>query len=573
MSDNDPILQIRKRFDDALTNYLRNTTTDQELLDFYGEGNIIGRKGIPSTRKDLINQTVDTKRTQERPRVERAIPKGEDLLALPGRETRLVDLPRADNPATGRPYQLQFGTVPFPREGMPTAAAQRFLSDFRVPTGATVDYGFEVSPNVEDVKAAEAADIIRDPYNYKDQKAAFNALDAGQLPEGELRAAAIEQLREIEARASGIRRFSGRMATPSEWRSRGFELPENLKDSTLNTFQDLILQQEKPFGSVSQLTPVVESAENVRPGGAPDWRANLYEQKGFAGPLTEVSVRGPYGEVTDNIQMFTRGRDRLLPIQPYTEFLDEFDASKPSALGTKPAPDFTPFQKGVGTRNYLIGRNILQGRGSLGQGFRGAASIGAIDLIPSREAVRDFYKGDAKEGALRMAGDFVQGIPIAIGTGLATTVLPAGLTAVALPPAATTAGMFAGGEALDEAIRQQTGEGVFDKISHTVNKIGGPGFGRPTSEAAYRGSERVDVRQQRIMEEGQKALESFNQGTWRTDSKPVPTPEIRQITSDQMAASISPPGENEAQRRLRLAGQRLNPSRGEFGLTELLFGK
>ena len=52
---------IRQRFDDAATNYLRQTTTDQELLDFYGEGNIIGRKGIPATRRDLLDQTIDVK--------------------------------------------------------------------------------------------------------------------------------------------------------------------------------------------------------------------------------------------------------------------------------------------------------------------------------------------------------------------------------------------------------------------------------------------------------------------------------------------------------------------------------
>ena len=172
------------------------------------------------------------------------------------------------------------------------------------------------------------------------------------------------------------------MATPSVWQSRGFTLPIGLRDSTLTTFKDLIKKEETPFGSVSQLTPVAESAENVRPGGDPNWRANLYEKEGFAGPLTEVSVRGTYGPVSDNVQMFTRGKDRLLPIQPYTEFLgDKFDASKPSALGTKPAPDFTPFQKRIGTRNYLLGRNLLQGRGNLGGLVRGGLTGAPLEVF------------------------------------------------------------------------------------------------------------------------------------------------------------------------------------------------
>jgi hypothetical protein len=39
------IPKLRQKADEFLTNYLRDTTTDQEILDFYGEGNIIGRKG------------------------------------------------------------------------------------------------------------------------------------------------------------------------------------------------------------------------------------------------------------------------------------------------------------------------------------------------------------------------------------------------------------------------------------------------------------------------------------------------------------------------------------------------
>lgn len=400
---------IRQRFDEAATNYLRQTTTDQELLDFYGEGNIIGRKGIPSTRGDLINQTIDAARINPRPDIKRVIPEGEELLGLPGKRTELVDMPGAVNPVTGKPYQLQFQTLPFPSEGRPTAAAQRFLSDFRVPTGQAVDYGFEISPNVEDVKAGEAFEIIKDPFNYKDRKAAYDAIEAGQLPRGELRLNALEQLKEIEARVSGIRRFSGKMATPSVWQSRGFKLPIGLKDSTLTTFKDLIKKEETPFGSVSQLTPVAESAENVRPGGDPNWRANLYEKEGFAGPLTEVSVRGAYGPVSDNVQMFTRGKDRLLPIQPYTEFLpDKFDASKPSALGTKPAPDFTPFQKRIGTRNYLLGRNILQGRGTPGGIFRGSLVGAPVDAF-SPEVAYSLGEGDYSKSALQAVGNLATG--------------------------------------------------------------------------------------------------------------------------------------------------------------------
>jgi hypothetical protein len=54
------IPKLRQKADEFLTNYLRDTTTDQEILDFYGEGNIIGRKGIPESRRELLDQVLSS---------------------------------------------------------------------------------------------------------------------------------------------------------------------------------------------------------------------------------------------------------------------------------------------------------------------------------------------------------------------------------------------------------------------------------------------------------------------------------------------------------------------------------
>ena len=116
------------------------------------------------------------------------------------------------------------------------------------------------------------------------------------------------------------------------------------------------------------------------------------------------------------------------------------------------------------------------------------AQLSAVDLIPSREAVRDFAKGDVKQGVTRMAQEYVQGLPVAMAAGAGLSSLPAQAAAVANPVGAGVAGGFAltrAAEALDEATKQQTGEGLFDKFSQTVNKIAGPGFGRPSTGAAY----------------------------------------------------------------------------------------
>lgn len=186
------------------------------------------------------------------------------------------------------------------------------------------------------------------------------------------------------------------------------------------------------------------------------------------------------------------------------------------------------------------------------------AQLSAVDLIPSRQAVRDFAKGDIRKGATRMAQEYVQGLPVAMAAGAGLSSLPAQAAAVANPVGAGVAGGVAltrAGEALDEATKQQTGEGLLDKFQQTVGKLAGPGFGRPSTGAAYRGSERADERLERLRRE------AFNPAT----------PPVAQL--GQGTRETSPVPQNELQRRFRLAQQRFNPSRGEFGFTELLGGK
>ena len=416
-------IPFRQKVDNFLTDYLRDTTTDQEILNFYGEGNIIGRKGInPST---VVNDAFNANKLPgDRPAVKRVIPQSNELFGLPGEQESIVNINKAIDPRTGNPWQMKFETLPFPTEGTSTSAATRFLKDFRVPTGAAVDYGFETAPNVKDVNTTDIKELLNDPRNYQNSRAAYLAEDAGTpLSEsGPLRDYAKEKLEGIEGRSSAITRPGGQIVTPTHWSSQGFQLPENLKQETLNTFKEQILQAEKPFGSVSQLTPVKESARTLRPGGDVDWRANLYEKTGLAGPMTNVHVSGPYGGSSGDVQMFTRGNERLLPIQPYTEFY-KANSSKPSALETAPAPDFTSFQKTVGTRNYLIGKNILEGRGNLGVGFRAVNDItGAIPLFDPKfkQAVE---QGNVKEAVKRAGTEYVTGAVTAPIAGLGLSAL------------------------------------------------------------------------------------------------------------------------------------------------------
>jgi len=451
--------KISQKVDNYLTNYLRNTTTDQEILNFYGEGNIIGRKGISKNPSDLLEQSI--KGVQDAKEVRPRIKTDTGSFGMFGdtKETSaVVDIPNAISNESKRPWQLKTARLAFPTSGGVTPAASQFLSDFRVPIGNTTDYAFEISPNVQDVKEKTINGILNNPSSYKDSGAAYKAMDAGKPTSqwGEMWNDAKENVNKYNNIQSGIIRFDGEITTPERWKKEGYTPPQGLKEQVLDTFRQQVLSSENPFGSVSHLTPIREPEETVRPGGSPDWRANLYEKQGFAGPLTDVSVKTPYGPMTDNVQMFVRGNERLLPIQPYSEFRGD---SKPSAVGGEPASDFTPFQKRVGTRNYLIGKNILEGRGSLGTpvrvargvtsslgnsaaGFGVGAAVSAMDPA----VVADLERGKYKNAAGKVAGNTATG-----------TLLDAGLSA--LVPAAAPVLRFAGPVATGAALFGQGSSG------------------------------------------------------------------------------------------------------------------
>lgn len=451
--------RVQQGVDSFFTNYLRNTTTDQEILDFYGDGKIVGRKGkldresaFEELKSDDFHRLAD-----QRPRGERALPANRTV----------VDMPGAVNPASGRPWQLRFSSDPFDRGtgGTPTLAASRFAADFRVPLTGSRDYGFEVSPNVEDVRGNEISRIVNDPGMYRDRGAAIRARDAGLPPSewGKLWGGAQENINAYQGMESGVLRQNGEMDTPESWRKKGYETPQGLKNQVLGAFKEQIMKAEKPFGSVSQLTPIPEDPETLRPGGDVNWRANLYEKEGLAGPRTKVTIPGAYGPMSNDVQYFVRGNERLLPIQPLSEFIADKWEARPSAVGGEPAPDFTPFQKAIGTRNFLIGRNILEGRGSLGAPVRatrgaaaalaespGGALAGAALAATNPEVARQVERGRYRQAARTVARDTALGAVAEAGIRAATPLVQRYAPAVArvAAPVARVAAPVAVGAAL-----------------------------------------------------------------------------------------------------------------------------
>jgi hypothetical protein len=399
---------FRQKADEFLTNYLRNTTTDQEILDFYGEGNIVGRKGIPATDKELLD-AVDASNKLINPSLRPDT--GRQKFSVGGIDQQIEynyktnDIPGIINPDTGRPWQMTFGALPkdFGSSSL-TPAAKQFLVDFRVPVNAGNDYSFATGPNLLDRIETETKNLKEnDPYY-------------GMQPER-----LQERINKIQSQSDYIGDYSGQPQTPRTWQERGYitEKPVGFKENVLSEFKNKIFETQGPFGGVSTLTPVEQqSASN------PDWRADLYQREGLAGPLSNQSFSSGYGGGSKDVQRFTTGKERILPLQPYTEFFERLDSTSPSVLKTDPAPDFTAFQKTVGPRNYLIGRNILQGRGELGQAFRPAtgAVVGAASSLLNPEVAKAVEKDRYGDAASAVARDVATGAVTEVGIRAAAPV-------------------------------------------------------------------------------------------------------------------------------------------------------
>lgn len=173
---------------------------------------------------------------------------------------------------------------------------------------------------------------------------------------------------------------------------------------------------------------------------------------------------------------------------------------------------------------------------SLRTGFGSGLRFGAADFIPSPEAIRDLYAGKPLDAIKKTGFGALSGVPLAVGVGTAVAAAPA------LAPIAAGAGGAAvlarASAAANEVVRQQTGEDILSKTRQFLGT-------RPRTGVA---------------------------DTPRVGVQPL-TATIRPMTPAQRQEHFRQQQENELQKRFRLAGQRFNPARGEFGLSEMFFGR
>jgi len=275
--------------------------------------------------------------------------------------------------------------------------------------------------------------------------------------------------------------------------------------------------------TLRRLQPFVDANSRL-----PNLRGLAYTSAGF-GPVSKTNTQVSY--VDD--------KGQAIPIQ-----LERTEAPLRGIVAIRdngPASVFQPALPASATPRYYssdpVSGAVLGGADVLRNLRRTPSALlpGAADLIPSPEAIRTGYtKGPTAMGR-RMAQEFMQSLPTAAGAAMLMS------TPLAAPFApGVGAGMVgtAGARAINEVVRQETGEGVVPKVRQFL------GTSPRTSTA-------------------DKA---------RIASKPL-FAQVRPLSSAQRIEMQRQQNRNALQQRMDLVKERFNPRRGEFGLSELLFGR
>lgn len=442
-----------------------------------------------------------------------------------------------------------------------------------------------------------------------------------------------------ESRASLLESFVG--ATPAAGLE---EINLNIIDNTIAALKEL--NRVDPNSSYSRLSPVVQEVES-RFGEQPyfhilsstptDVSAEAdYLTKRYGRKVKEANLRTPYGTkleidpyqesfVSDTDKQksvfdkyFEAAESRMPPRKPadVVSFLE--NAAKPylqdqqtynkltllNDLGSAYRPQRTETGEAATQAVRRVFDNTFffadpvgsaaKGLQELTRGVRRTSSAllpGVADLIPSPEAIQTGYRQGPVEMGRQMAIEFVQGLPAAAASaGVLSTPLAAPLA----PGVGAGLVGVAGTRALNEVVRQQTGEGVVPKLRQTIGTAPRTGVADRAAPVATNlqraigtpavqngktvywagpdygwqsGSSFNKVRDQVIARETIPAT-GVNRG-----SRPAVVPQIRPLNQAQRSEMQRRQNRNELQRRTDLARERFNPMRGEFGITEFFFGR
>lgn len=282
-------------------------------------------------------------------------------------------------------------------------------------------------------------------------------------------------------------------------------------------------KSEAESNTLRRLQPFIDSRSPL-----PNLRGLAYTSAGF-GPVTKNNTQVSY--IDDKGQAIPIQLERTeVPLRGIVAVPDAGSASVYSpALPASVTPRYYGFDpiSGAALGGAEVLRNLRRTPSAL--------LPGAADLIPSPEAIQTGYQRGPAAMGKQMAQEFVQGLPTAAGAAMLLS------TPAAAPFApGIGAGMVgtAGARALNEVVRQETGEGVVPKVRQFLGTAPRTGLS----------------------------------ATRQTAPKPL-VAQVKPLSNAQRAEIQRQQNRNELQRRIDLFKERVNPSRGEFGLSELLFGR
>lgn len=262
-------------------------------------------------------------------------------------------------------------------------------------------------------------------------------------------------------------------------------------------------------------------AKNV---SAPSIRGKAYTLAGY-GPVSKQGDQITYIDREGNaIPLQMEPPERPLVGRVYVDEQGAF--SRPAAPYSSQPRFYSTLVPGVTPDSLAnLAKDIRRTPSSL--------APGVADLIPSAEAVRAGYEQGPEAMGKQMAQDFVAGLPV-------SAALTPVLANPAVAPFAPGVGLgligSAAVEAADEAVRQETGEGITPKLRQFLGTRQRTGLADKPYEIP-------------------------------TKPEPIPTLGVAEPRSGLQKFR------DEIQFRKDLAGERFNPRRGEFGLSELIFGR
>lgn len=318
-----------------------------------------------------------------------------------------------------------------------------------------------------------------------------------------------------------------------------------ITENVLRNMRPGTLLENRPIGTAdladlreSQGKSLSESSilrrEQEFKGAQPNRRGAAYRSVGF-GPVTKGG----------NQLLYMNSEGNIVPLQadrPAASLIGRVNIVEPRPGDPQPLrAEVIQSREPLTSKAYYSADPIsmaAQGAREYGRALRRTPSAllpGAADLIPSPEAIQTGYREGLGPMAQQMGREFVQSLPTAAA---ASSVLA--LPAVAPLAPGIGAGMVgtAGARALNEVVRQETGEGIVPKLRQTLGTAPRTGVSSPS----------------------------------RVGPKPL-TAQVRPLTQTQRAEQQRQQNRSELQRRLDLFGERFNPRKGEFGITELLLGR